>query len=170
MCDPGSSEVKSCEAERGTEPGPEQTDEQESGPLTKDKVLEHLVNQEQQELEEGTTVVTTETPEKQITDVEDKSTEAGGCAAMASYINPAENEESEKKKATAGLQVQIETETRDEVQEEMMVDASDGSDKEGISSTVTGPGGFNCGSVELSEAAVMPPGRKDSVSDGEGTN
>ncbi|XP_034453003.1 uncharacterized protein LOC117768780 isoform X1 [Hippoglossus hippoglossus] len=150
VCDPGSSEVKSCEAERGTEPGPEQTGEPESG------------HQEQQELEEGTTVVTTETPEKQSTDGEDKSTEAGGCAAMGSYINPAENEESEKKKATAGLQVQRETETSDEVEEEMMVDASDGIDEEGISSTVTGPGGFNCGSVELSEAAVTPPGRKDS--------
>ncbi|XP_062243630.1 uncharacterized protein LOC133953629 [Platichthys flesus] len=148
-CDPGSSEVKSCEAERGTEPGPEQTGEPES------------CHQEKQELEEGKTVITTETPEKQSTDGEDKSTEAGGCAAMGSYLNPAENEESEKKKATAGLQVQRETETSDELEEEMMVDGSDGSEEEGISSTITGPGGFNCGSVELSEAAVTPPGKKD---------
>ncbi|XP_053274380.1 uncharacterized protein LOC128436618 isoform X2 [Pleuronectes platessa] len=160
VCDPGSWEVKNCEAERGTEPGPEQTGEPESCPITQDNMLEHLVNQEKQELENGKTVVTTETPEKQTTDGEDKSTEAGGCAAMGSYINPAENEESEKKEATAGLRVQRETETSDE--EEMMVDGSDGSEVEGISSTITGPGGFNCGSVELSEAAVTPPGRKDS--------
>ncbi|XP_019939662.2 uncharacterized protein [Paralichthys olivaceus] len=163
VCDPDSAEVKSCEAERGTEPGPELTGEPESGPLTQDKVSGHLVNQEQQELEESTTVVT-ETPENQGTGREDKSTEAGGCAAMGSYTNPAENEESEKKKKTASLQVHRETETRDEMEEEMMVDASDGTDAEGISSTVVGPGGFNCGSVEISEAAVMPPGsqREDS--------
>ncbi|XP_056227808.1 uncharacterized protein LOC130166302 isoform X2 [Seriola aureovittata] len=104
VCDPGCSEGKSCEAEGGTEAGPEQTSEPKSDQPAQDEVEEHLGNREQQRELAGST----------------------------------------------------RTKTRSEGKEKMMADADVGVEAEGSSSTFNQPGGLNCGSFELCEAAGSP--------------
>ncbi|XP_040003318.1 uncharacterized protein LOC120800911 [Xiphias gladius] len=156
VCDPGCSEGKNCEAEGGTEPGPEQTGEPKADPPAEDEVEEHLGNREQRELEGSTTEIMTETPEKQRKDGEDRLADLVCSPAISFDTNPTQNEETEKNKVqseTASLQVNRVTKTRAEWKEEMMVDCNDGVEVEGTSST-----GLNCGSVELCEAAVTSTG------------
>ncbi|XP_022611411.1 uncharacterized protein LOC111229378 isoform X2 [Seriola dumerili] len=161
VCDPGCSEGKSCEAEGGTEAGPEQTSEPKSDQPAQDEVEEHLGNLEQQrEIAGSTSEIMTQTPETQQTrkEGEDRSTEVDCSPAVSLYTNPTQSEESEKKDGSeaSSLHVHTGTKTRSEGKEEMMADAVVGVEAEGSSSTFNQPGGLNCGSVELCEAAGTP--------------
>ncbi|XP_023277884.1 uncharacterized protein LOC111666694 isoform X1 [Seriola lalandi dorsalis] len=161
VCDPGCSEGKSCEAEGGTEAGPEQTSEPKSDQPAQDEVEEHLGNREQQrELAGSTSEITTQTPETQQTrkEGEDRSTEVDCSPAVGLYTNPTQSEESEKKddSEASSLHVHTGTKTRSEGKEKMMADADVGVEAEGSSSTFNQPGGLNCGSFELCEAAGSP--------------
>ncbi|AWP06077.1 putative nucleolin 2-like [Scophthalmus maximus] len=162
VCDPGCSEGTSCEVQGGTEPGPEQTGEPKSDPPTQDEAEEHLVTGEQRELGGSSAEIATQPTEKEREDGEDGSTKADLSAGIGSHSNPTQIEETEKKKDDGEtLQVNREMGGSDE---EMVVDASAGAESERTSSLVPRPGGFNCGSVEFSEAAATPTGseKKDS--------
>lgn len=164
MCDPGCSKGKSSEAEGGTAPGPEQTGDTESDPPAEEE------EEEQQELEGHAAEIMAEKPQEQMKDGEDGSAVVHQSPAITFYSNPNplihshQNEETQNQSAVE--QANSVTRTRDE---ELTGDTghSDGAEA-GASSTDTRSGGFNCGSVELCEAAVTPSGseRKDSVSGG----
>ncbi|KAM7418750.1 hypothetical protein PAMA_016057 [Pampus argenteus] len=153
VCDPGCSEGKSCDAERG----PEQTSDSQSDPPVEEE-LAHLGNPEQQELEGSTAEIMAEIHQKQM---EDGLAEVETC-----YNYPSQNEETEKQKdgsEAAPLQVRGVTITRDEKKEEMTGDAEDSNRaRAGTSSTDTQREGFNCGSEELCQAAVTPGGSERS--------
>ncbi|XP_058496335.1 uncharacterized protein LOC131466836 [Solea solea] len=158
VCYPGS-EGKSCEAEGGTKPGPEQPDEAKSESPAQDEVVENLVNRDQLEIWQSTTESMTKTPEKQRKDEEEKFTNADCSAAISFYTNPTQNEESGKMEDSESVSLLVHrvNQTRDESEEK------DETEAQGTSFTVTHAGGVNGGSVELCEAAVTPTGteRKD---------
>ncbi|XP_071359906.1 uncharacterized protein [Trachinotus anak] len=167
VCEPGCSEGKSCEAEGGTEAVPEQSGAPKSDPPAQDEVEEHVWNSEQQEVKGITTEIMTKTPEIQRKDGEVRSSEADCSPAVNFDTNPPQCEETEKKRdgrESSSLQVHRTTKTISERKEEKIADAHVGAEVEGASSTFAQTGGFNCGFVELCEAAVTPTGseRKES--------
>ncbi|KAM7393856.1 hypothetical protein PAMP_020693 [Pampus punctatissimus] len=148
VCDPGCSEGKSCEAERG----PEQTSDSQSD-LPVEEEEAHLGNPEQQELEGSTAEIMAEIHKKQM---KDELAEVETC-----YSYQSQNEETEKQKdgREAAPQLHCVTITRDEKKEGMTGDAEDSNRaKAGASSTDTQREEFNCGSEELCQAAVTPGG------------
>lgn len=161
MCDPGCSKGQSYEAEGIIAPGPEKNCDTESDRPAEDE------EEEQQEVEECTAEIMDEKPQDQMKDgsaVVDQSPDI----TFYSNPNPLIHSLTENGGAipAALLQLNSVTRTRDE---ELTGGAGDSDRAEaGASSTDTWSGGFNCGSVELCEAAVTPSGseRKDSVSCG----
>ncbi|XP_020511379.2 uncharacterized protein si:ch211-286b5.2 [Labrus bergylta] len=139
---PGCSEEKSCGAEGGTEPDPEQTAEPKLD----------LPAEEEGEEEE----------EEPMNDVSDGSVLVDQSPAIASSLNQSQNEEAEDQGEfeTACQEVTgVTMTTQDEKKEELTGD--DGNTDRapaGASSTASQAGGLNCGSVELREAAVTPGG------------
>ncbi|KAM7008938.1 uncharacterized protein LKV04_000994 [Tautogolabrus adspersus] len=136
--EPGCSE-KSCGAEGGTEPDPEQT---------ADPKLDLPAEEEGEE--------------EPMNDVTDGSVLVDQSSATASSSNLTKNKEAEDQGEfeTVCQEVNgVTMTTRDEKKEELTGDDGNaGGAPAGASSTESQAGGFNCGSVELCEAAVTPGG------------
>ncbi|XP_008278515.1 nucleolin 2-like [Stegastes partitus] len=150
VCDPGCSEVRSCEAEGGTVPGPEQTGNPESDPLPEKEDGECLENKELKELKGSTAEVVAEIPQKQRKEEEEEGSAEVNYSSAITFSTKEESENRDAIEATL-LQVNSVTMIRDEKKEATTGEAVGG---DGAEEAETQSGGLNCGSVELREAAV----------------